>query len=221
MNDERLRERYRAALSRRRAPDRAACPDPETLLAVVERRAPGPERIAVLDHAAACAACLPELELLRGLRRAAATEKEGAGEGRSGPEAGTPRWVLALAASLLVLAGGAALGRLALQERAGPEVMRGGAAQRVVAVSPADGATVTAPLPLVWRAAAGATGYTVEVLDTAGEEAHAAGTGDTVAVVPVGALRPGTEYLWRVRAWLPDGSERASGARRFRVGAGP
>src|SRR5574338_999471 len=46
-----------------RSPSRADCPDPEVLLAAVERTAPEAERMRTINHAMTCADCGEELEL--------------------------------------------------------------------------------------------------------------------------------------------------------------
>ncbi len=90
MTDARLQELYQQMLDAREDADRAHCPAPEDLQALVAREGAEAERLATLDHVMACRSCQREFELLRALRRAAPQER---------------RWrpvTLALAASIVV-----------------------------------------------------------------------------------------------------------------------
>lgn len=199
MTDERLQELYRQVLDARDAAERAQCPAPEALLALVERRGGEGERLATLDHVMACPACLHDFEMLRAVRSA---------------EVALPvrRWrpvTVALAASLLIAVAGGIIGVRSISERA--DVMRGGEGGGVLLIAPARLPTAGAPLVLRWHAVPSAISYSVEVLASDGTVVGSAVTPDTTFTISDSArLIPGERYLWWVRAHMPDGSERRS-----------
>lgn len=213
--DDELQRRYLRWLAARPPRDRAACPAPGAIRALVERHGAEADRLATLDHVMACPACRADFELLRTLERAgAAIGAVPSARHRAGPMAA--RW-LALAASVLLVLGGV----LWLRRADEPGVLRG-AETAVRLVEPRGELPAGAAPRLVWRAVPGAVGYRIEVLDEAGEPVAALATGspgDTVAPLPAGALRPGGRYQWWVRARLADGSELRSGFQSFRLRA--
>jgi hypothetical protein len=204
MSDEELRAAYRAALERRRPPGRAECVPEGRLQAVLEGRLAEAERLATLEHAASCAACREELELLRALSAAAS-----AGGARALPR----RRALALAASVvLLLAGGALVGRVL---RA-PPVVRGPADQ-VRLLAPAESVAAAAPLTFSWEAVAGASRYRVQVTDASGALVFETTTRGTTAALPDSVrLVPGGAYAWWVEATLAGGGAGSSAVRRLR-----
>ncbi len=219
MNDARLQELYQQSLAARGASGHGACPAPEAILALVERRGPEEERLAVLDHVMACEACRADFELLRAVVKTGESE----GEATGAQSARSPRWrsvpLLAAAAVAVLLLGGTLLWWTVLAERSGPDVIRGAGAE-VVLVAPAGEVPVGEPVTLVWRAVAGAVGYTAEVLDADGELIVSLPSSDTVVAVPAtAALEPGVRYRWWVLARLADGSQRRSGFQDFRLQA--
>jgi hypothetical protein len=71
-------------------------------------------------------------------------------------------------------------------------------------LAPTDGATVRAPLTLMWRSARGSS-YEVELYTTDGRELLRTSVPDTVLRVPP-AVPPG-DYRWWVTARLDDGTQ--------------
>src|SRR5687768_16428906 len=136
MNDEALRAAYARAMTEPRSADRAGCPAPDALIALVQRTGPEDMRLATLDHTMSCAACQADFELLRAID--AADRRETATSRR------TLRWhrplMLALAASV-VLAIGIGPGRDWLADRQ-PDTLRGDASA-VTVVGPDPGATIS------------------------------------------------------------------------------
>jgi hypothetical protein len=185
MTDSELREIYTRALTSRTT-DRADCPAPEAIEALVARRGSEEERLATLDHVMSCAACTKEFELLRAIHAAEARER--------------PRrnitWLVA--AAVLIVAGSLTLTRV--QPPANPT--RGGSI-------PSDIPLVgTVNHALVWHPVPDAVRYDVEIVDQLGATVFSARTSDTTAAVP--ADLPNTSLNWWVRATLRDGSERRS-----------
>ncbi|NIR45378.1 MAG: hypothetical protein GWN99_13250 [Gemmatimonadetes bacterium] len=62
-----LKEAYATILARRADERRAACPAPDTLLAIVENTIGQARRLELLDHVAGCGACLREFRLLQSI----------------------------------------------------------------------------------------------------------------------------------------------------------
>ena len=193
--DGRLREAYDQVMREREPADRAACPAPEALLAVVERTSPEEARLRVLDHVMGCRACRGELDLLRATIAAVRTT------------AGSTRWWSrpavrygALAASLLLAAGIGIRGRLADEDVA--PTMRG---EQPFALHEAR-RTGTGTTVLSWRPASGATHYELTVLDAAGEAVVQMRVPDTTFVLADSLARGGGEMVWSVSAVLGDGS---------------
>jgi hypothetical protein len=206
MNDEELRAAYLRLLDTR--PARTACPAPEVLLATVEREGPETTRLHVLDHAAACAECLRDLELLRAVTEAGGARQRVPTSARW--LAGVP---LALAAAALVVA--LSLNSSLRDSRRQPDTPRGEASP-VALLTPADGGGAAASaLAFTWHRVPVARRYTLEVVTTDGAVALRSETADTT-VTAAGALRAG-EYRWWVRAQTEDGAERRSATRLLRV----
>ena len=203
MNDDALRAAYTRAMAKPRSADRAGCPTPDALIAVVQRTGPEATRLATLDHTMRCAACQEEFELLRAI--------DAAGQRESGTVRRPLRWqrplTLALAASL-VLAIGLGPGRNWLADRQ-PDTVRGDAST-VTVMRPDAGATVSGDtVALAWRPVAGGGRYTVEVLGSDGAVRLAETTTDTTLMLRgLTALAPG-DYRWWVRAELPGGEQRS------------
>ena len=205
MNDEQLRAAYSRLLDDARP--RSGCPAPEVLLATVRREGPETARLQVLDHAASCAACLRDLELLRAL-----TES---GPARTGARVSARWWAavpLTLAAALIVAL---SLNPDLRDWRGQPDTPRGEASS-VTLLAPADGAGAAASaLAFSWHRVPAARRYTLEVVTTDGAVTLRAETADTTRTA-AGALRAG-EYRWWVRAQMEDGTDRRSAARILRV----
>lgn len=188
-----------------RSPSRADCPDPEVLLAAVERTAPEAERMRTINHAMTCADCGEELELLRASRIVRERSR-------------VPRTTFAIAASLIAAVGfgyyAMKRGQLPADARA---LMRGG--NDIELASPAKDAV--APLQtLVWHPVPGARDYVVEVRRDDGSVVLRSVSSDTVFTVSdsIAAATTGTVY-WGVAATLSDGTDRRSATRRLRAPA--
>jgi hypothetical protein len=213
MNEDKLRELYARELSVRPPAEAGACPGPEALLAVAERRGSEAHRLGTLDHVMACEACKRDFELLRSARVARDTlERE-----QEAPPIFRfrPRTALALAAVLATVIAGGALFRQMTAGDSGTIVRGGGAAISVV--SPPEQSQVGGDLLLVWRPLAQAARYEVEILQADGSVLGAWTTTDTVFVVPNGIAIVAGEYQWWVRSQAPNGSGARSAIRRFTV----
>ena len=195
-NDERLRQAYRAAvLDRGPRAGGGSHPEPEALVAVAERSGSEAVRLEVLDHVMACEACRRELELVRASLLAAGMPRQRTWF-RS-PAIG----MMAIAATLLVVAGVRLFMTSSADHEAGPR-LRGGSAVTTYPVRwlPSVGAG------LAWRPTAGAASYRVEVVDENGAAVVDSTMRDTTVVVPDSLLRDRRELTWSVSATLGDGS---------------
>jgi len=195
-NDERLRQAYRAAvLDRGPRAGGGSHPEPEALVAVAERSGSEAVRLEVLDHVMACEACRRELELVRASLLAAGMPHQRTWF-RS-PAIG----MMAIAATLLVVAGVRLFMASSVDQEAGPR-LRGGSAVTTYPVRwlPSVGAG------LAWRPTAGAASYRVEVVDENGAAVVDSTMRDTTVVVPDSLLRNRRELTWSVSATLGDGS---------------
>jgi len=209
INDQTLERTYRAMLERRaKGQDRRACATPEELLAVVEGKAPEPERVRILRHVGSCALCHKELELLR--LTADVVEQVARPQWTSRP-------VLAAAAGVVLLIGGVALwSRRGGVGGSGTEIERGTGA--IALMSPREDSAVTRPLTLIWASDSGTPRYQLELLDRDGSPLYLMTTRDTTAAIPDSVpLEPGKEYRWWVRALRADGTQPASTVRRLRI----
>ena len=205
MKEDDLVRLYRHGTAARRGADRADCVAPEALLAVVEQRGPEAERLATINHAAACADCAEELELLRASR----VVRDRARISPAG---------LALAASLVLAAGLGyyTLARSRVSAATDDSDPTRGAAGDVQLVSP--GATTPTLDTLVWRSVTSATSYAIELRRDDGSLVTRATSADTVLVLPDSArIAPGNTVYWTVSARLADGTELRSAARRVRL----
>lgn len=203
MSEARLRAAYRG-LIREPGDARDACPSAEALDALVLRQGPEAERVGVLDHVMACAACRRELDLLRALQQAAPKER-------------TLARPLALAATV-VLAIAAGLTWNATRPATDP--LRGNAAP-VQLVAPADELAVSGlvPVEFVWRPVTDAVSYTVEVVDGEDRVAIRQEARDTMLLLSRDQLGGDVAFRWRVRAHLPGGGEVSSPWRRLTAAA--
>ncbi|MBA2459786.1 MAG: hypothetical protein H0V43_12645 [Gemmatimonadales bacterium] len=196
LTEARLRELYAGRLARRPA-DRASCPTPEALQALVRREGVEEQRLRTLDHTMSCAACRADFDLLRTVERAGS---ELAGTGRSARRT----WLLpaALAASLLLAVG---IGRIALAPDSDDVVRSGPTAGAVQLLAPAGEATAGDSLLFSWRPTPGATRYRLEVLNASGDVLVEAETSDTMfASEAVRRLAPGDYQWWVTALGSPD-----------------
>ncbi len=205
MNELELRAAYGALVALRPA-GRGRCVAPEALMRLAEGDATEAERLSWLEHIAGCPDCRRDLDLVRAVADT--------GAARAAPRGRVGMRVFALAASIVVVVGGAALWRSGWLV---PDVPRGVAAS-VRLVAPLGDVTPDAARALRWRAVSGATQYEAELLDTAGAVVFAGRTADTVLALPATtSLRVGSAYQWRITALLADGRRLRSRAESLRV----
>ena len=181
-------------LLRQRPRDRAACPPPEAVVALVERRGSDAERLATLDHVMSCAGCKGDFDLMRTVAAGkAAPVRQG-------------RWPLAAAAAVALLVSGSLLFSVLRSSTAGEGGVRGGT-QGVELVSP-RGDTHERPVTFVWRKATGSARYSLEVFTAAGDAVYSTDVTDTAVVLPADvSLQAGATYHWWVLVRTPDGAE--------------
>ncbi len=195
--DETLRALYAARAAN--DPD-TAHPDPEQLADAALRRGPEAPRLATLDHVLSCTRCRKELELLQ--------VADLAGQRLVHRHRGT-RFVLAIAAALVVAIALKTLLPRSIRERLGP---RTGDAERGAPVAlgaeldvigPQDTIAPGATPSFIWHRASGATEYLVEIVDDSGLVVTRSRTTDTT--LPWPGLHRGVRYHWRVSATTPGG----------------
>ncbi|MDZ7778969.1 MAG: hypothetical protein U5R14_03395 [Gemmatimonadota bacterium] len=204
MKDEQLREAYARIVEERAPTDRASCPAPEALVALVERDGPEAERLRTLDHVMACASCRPELELLRTAEKAASPT--------SGPA--VPRYAMAAGIALALIGGTLWF----LVSPGAAPVYRDGASDASELVEPL-GAVASPPSRLLWRSVEDAVRYEVELLESDGTLLFRSTTTDTVLDVASGhEWAESAEYRWRVEAVLLGGATESVGVGTFSVG---
>lgn len=200
-----LKEAYQAHLARSRR-DRASCPSPEAIQALVRREGDEASRLATLDHVMSCGDCRTELDLLRTVEEAGQRSGAVAAPGRR-------RWMMpaALAATLLLAVG---LGRLVLKPA--EDTVRSGDRGRVELIAPGAEVPAGSPVSFAWRPVEGASRYRLEVLTPSGDLAIEAETHDTALTSDSAArLAPGS-YQWWVIALSPTPGPRSE-LRRLRV----
>lgn len=181
MTDDDLRRAYTPIAGH--VPDnRSDCPSPEALRATVEHRDSESERFIVLRHVTECAACQRDLSLLRTVHSAAADRR-------------VPRlWTsIGLAAVLLV-------GTVIVIGRLRPREVVRGEPNVIATIGPSGEVPAARPITLIWHPLAGATSYSVEVIDDSARAIFVAATPETTLVVRPGALLPGGRYYWSVKA---------------------
>jgi hypothetical protein len=192
VNDQQLRAIYGDVMTSRSRSRPSACPEPETILALVRREGPEDTRLVTLDHVMSCAACRPEFDLVRSIERAGADAVARPGR----------RWMapLALAASVLLAV---VIGRHVLPGTPERDVVRSGEKDRLTLLAPPTEATTGSPILFAWHPIEGAGRYRLEVMSAGGEVVLEAETADTAIVLKSAAdLEPG-EYQWWVGATAP------------------
>jgi hypothetical protein len=195
-NDERLRLAYGDALERRAATDRESHPEPEALLALVERKGSEAVRLEILDHVMACDSCRGELDLIR-----ASVVAVGMPRQRTwfrSPSTG----LMAIAAMLLLVAGVQLfMAPSKIDVEAGP-VLRGGSGVSTYPARwiPSVGAG------FAWKPLAGAESYRLEVVDETGAAVVDSTMRDTTFLIADSLVRNRRELTWSVTATLGDGS---------------
>ena len=105
------------------------------------------------------------------------------------------------------------------QEDATRRVRAGGeGGQRIEAVRPVDGASVSSDsITFTWRPATEGAQYALQITDTAGDIVLSQSTADTTLMVAARLLRPGQTYIWYLDALLPNGESATTGLRRFTI----
>lgn len=207
---QRLQELYTRRVARQgEAP---GCPTPEAILALVRREGSEHERIATLDHVMSCAACHREYEWLTAVDEAAV---EAGGE----PAASAPAWwrgtPIALAASIVAVAGAAAVLSTALRRET--DRVRGSVSE-IALVTPEATANANMPITFVWHPLPKAPRYVLEVQHADGSVALADTTADTLlTVAPTAALLPDSTYRWWVREVSDAAEPRSSELRPLRL----
>lgn len=211
IDDGDLRQAYDALLRTRAPRDRAACPSPEALLALVERAGSEVERMRTLDHVMSCAACRRDFDLLRTATESATRALTERGTVQSiGPRRHLPWRPLAIAAGLVVAVG---IGVWSRDVRTPtPPLLRGrGHTVALLAPEPrSDGS-----LLLRWRRLPDAARYRVELFTPSGRMVAGATLADSSYVVAPGAAAFGDSLRWMVTAIRGDGSETRSRTERL------
>jgi hypothetical protein len=192
-NDERLRLAYSSALDARDNGKQRSHPEPEALLAVVEKTGSEAARLEILDHVMACSACQRELDLVRAGAVAAGLPRQRTWF-RS-PSVG----LMALAATLLIAA------RLRLY-LASTDIETGPTLRGASAVSAYPARWNSSGATLAWRPATDAASYRLEIIDEAGSALVDSTMRDTSFVLADALARNRRGLSWTVTATLGDGS---------------
>ena len=185
-------------------------PSSEQLSAFLERRLLGSERESVVAHLAECVECRREVS---GATRLLASAKGG----RHRISYGIIAAIAAALAFALVPGSKPRDASPSIEERpqrvVEPDVVR-----PIAAVSPVDGAVLTAdPVVLLWHADAPHALYRVTLQDSLGGVQWRGSTTDTSVTVPDSArLKRGATYYWSVDAMRQDGRATTSRAQWFR-----
>jgi hypothetical protein len=193
-NDERLRLAYSSALDARDGGKQRSHPDPEALLAVVEKTGSEAVRLEVLDHVMACSACQRELDLVRASAVAAGLPRQRMWF-RS-PSVG----LMALAATLLIAAS------VRLYLASGTDIETGPTLRGASAVSAYPARWNSSGATLAWRPATDAASYRLEIIDEAGSALVDSTMRDTSFVLADALARNRRGLSWTVTATLGDGS---------------
>jgi len=193
MNDSELQAVYRELL-RDRAGGRDACPAPEAIIALVERRGSELDRLATLDHVMNCAGCKTDFDVVQAVAA-----------GRPVPSRRFPL-PLTMAAGVAVLVSGTLLYSVLRARTAGENVARG-AGDAIELISP-RGDSHDRPITFTWRKAPGDARYALEVFTPEGDAVYSAEVADTAVVLPARvSLQTGTTYHWWVLVRRSDGGE--------------
>ena len=211
-SDARLRIAHARALETRQGSDRAECPSPEALLALVRRDGPEEARLRTLDHTMTCPDCRRELELLRAIERAGAATAGSAVEGIRWRRAAS----IALAASA-VLAISLGPGRRLWRDEHDATLRSGDTGMVLLAPRADDSTGATSPLTFTWRGVPAARRYDLEILTPDGTVALARQTSDTSLTFAAPTGLPAGRYRWWVTAQTEDGARIRSEARPLTI----
>jgi hypothetical protein len=211
IDDGELRQAYDELVRARGSRERAACPPPEALLALVEREGPEEQRMRTLDHVMSCAGCRRDFDLVRIATESATRAVAELGGVRSiGTRRHLPWRPLAVAAGLVVAVG---IGVLSRDPRTSTPPLLRGSGHTVVLLAPEprpDGS-----LLLQWRRLPDAARYRVELFTPSGRMVAGATLADSTYVVAPGAVALGDSLRWMVTAIRGDGSEARSRTERL------
>lgn len=212
IDDGELRQAYDELLRAHGQRDRAACPSPEALLALVEREGAETDRLRTLDHVMSCSACRRDFDLLRTATESATRALGELGDVRPrGTLRHLPWRPLAIAAGLVVAVGIGVLSRDSRTTTAPPLLRGNGNTVALLAPEPRpDGSFL-----LQWRRLPDATRYRVELFTPAGRMVAGATLADSSYVVTPGAVATGDSLRWMVTAIRGDGSEARSRTERL------
>jgi hypothetical protein len=204
MTNPRLAALYARAVADRSSGNREGCPSPEELVALAERHLPPADRLRLLDHVMGCTSCGREYALL---------DTVAATKARSRRLRGIP---LALAATAVLAIGAGLVWRINSRNQE-TDAVRGGE-NSIRLLSPAAGARVPDRPGFSWSATGARVWYRFELLPAGGDPVYAVEITDTTLTLPDSVkLASEVEYLWWVRARLPDGRQAASAVGRFRL----
>lgn len=194
VSDERLRKAYADVLARRTADPAVPDVPVEVIHALAEGRYDGADRNAKLEAVLAHPKTAAEFQFFLDLARERPAESVRR----------IPRW-LQLAAALVLVAGATLLLPRAFREDREP--VRGAGAD-VELVIPVDRGALAPGSRVVWRPAAGAESYRIELVDADGNVVFMAEGGDTSAVLPDSThIVADRGYQVWVTARLGDGTE--------------
>jgi hypothetical protein len=204
MMNPRLAALYARAVASRSGGDRGGCPAPEELVALAERGLAAAERLRLLDHVMSCASCGREYALLDAVTASSVR----------------PSWLrgipVALAATVFLVIGVGLVWRINSRNQE-TDAVRGGE-NFIRLLSPAAGARVPDRPGFSWSATGARVWYRFELLPAGGDPVYAVEITDTTLTLPDSVkLASDVEYLWWVRARLPDGRQAASAVGRFHL----
>lgn len=205
IDDGELRHAYDELLRTGRPRDRAACPSPEALLALVEREGPESVRLETLDHVMSCSPCRRDFDLLRTATDSATRALAERGVHSIGGRRHLPWRPIAVAAGIVVAVG---IGLLSREMRPTTPLLRG--SEHTVSLlapeSRPDGSML-----LRWRRLPDAARYHVELFTPSGRMVAGATLAESSYVVAPGVVKAAGDSLrWMVTAIRADGSEARS-----------
>jgi hypothetical protein len=204
MTNPRLAALYAQAVAARSGGDREGCPPPEDLEALAARGLPAADRLRLLDHVMSCGSCGREYALLDAVI---------ASEIRPRRIGGLP---LALAATVLLAIGAGLVLRVG-SRTSKVDAVRGEEGVVRLLMPAVDARVPDRPI-FVWGGMGTGVRYRFELLPVGRDPVYAVESTDTTLTLPDSVtIEREIEYLWWVRAHLPDGRQSASAIGRFRL----
>ncbi len=195
-----IQQAYEQLLQRRASERSAPLVSLDLVRELAEARSIRQDQVAVLDEILSHPVTRNEFYFLREVAQSKV---------RTG-WSGFPLWAAAAAAVVLSLGVSAYFWTTRIHE---PEPMRGAASQ-IALVAPAPNGRLAGQTNFIWRSAAGASSYTLELLDAEGNVVWRTVGADTSAMLPASVPRSaGARYTWIVRASLGDGTTSLSAPR--------